>query len=276
MFIYHDKLVTLECFSPGDFGGESYVYDLSDLSRSTKSFYTKFEETNSTNGESYYFRLVTCDYNNDIDALIMGNSTNTGREEGMYGYIFYDVADWFDRNDSRNPVNLETCGRYTKLDFFSEGLFPNQATAKIIWGEIPDTIYLTTSNLQYCHKILLGKGSNRLPNGTYDSDTSKKYNGTYKVIKTYEQPVPEVGNKDIHFYDGALYYTLKYTTGGYRLAKTYLCPDGSMNTELILYDPLNPDGSHAIGGSPEGVVVHDGVFIGAHAGENFYKYNLRQ
>lgn len=266
-----DKLFTLECYAEGDFGGEWNVYSLPDLTHE-KEFSTHFVGTRS-DGNPINLRLVTADYNNDKQTLIFGSSTADGSDsDNLQAYVFYDAATWPDKGETISFDNVP----YTLLDFSSSGLFDGQVTAKVIWAELPDMIYLTTDNLRYCHKIMLGVGTTQLENGTYAYDASKRYNGTWKLVKTFFQPTaPKYGNKDIQYYDGALYYTIKYISGGIRLCKTTLRNDGTMVTEMANYDPLTATGAHEITGSPEGVVVYDGNVISAHADKPyFYKFKL--
>lgn len=263
MFLIGDELITLECTDPGNFSGLCNVYDANDLSYK-KSFNCDFHETNSK-GELYYLRLVCCDYNNNINALLMGNSTNNGKEDGMGAYIFYEANTWKDKTDT---VSIENCGKYTHLDFSEEGVFASEEfEAKPIWSELDDIIYLTTTNMHYIHKILLGKGTNKLEHGVYDSDNYKKYNGTYKIIKTYYQPeIPEGdGGKDKQYYNGCIYNPIKYVKGGYRIIKTLLNIDGTISNERIVYEPINEDGTQALTGSPEGFVIYNNKIICSHA-----------
>ena len=69
---------------------------------------------------------------------------------------------------------------------------------------MPDIIYLTRNNRAYCHKILLGVGTNKLENGIYEYNEGKRYNGTYKIIQTFDESNPG-GTKDIQYYNGYLY-----------------------------------------------------------------------
>lgn len=271
MTVVGDKLFTLECYDGVDWGGEWHVYSLPDLEHE-KTFTTQFLGTRS-DGNPIYLRLVTADYNNDKQMLIFGSSTaDNSDSDNLQAYVFYDAATWPDKGEIISFDNVP----YTLLDFSSSGLFDGQKTAKVIWAELPDMIYLTTDSLRYCHKILLGVGTNQLENGTYAYDANKRYNGTWKLIKTFFQPIaPKHGNKDIQYYDGALYYTIKYQTGGIRLCKTMLRNDGSMVTEMVNYDPLTANGEHEITASPEGVAVYDGEVITAHASKPyFYKFKL--
>lgn len=277
MFVCGDELIALECYNGNDFLGSCNVYSLPDLT--WKSSFTQQlvgtradADTDETYGGKINLRLVCADYKADTDCLILGSGTADGSDtDNLEGYIFYDAKNW---KNSIDPITFENTP-YTKLDFHSEDLFAGQFCAKLVWGEVPDTLYFTTSNLMYCHKILLGTGTNRLSHGNYDYNESKRYNGTYEIIQTFSQETPEVGNKDVQYYKGNLYYPVKYTSGGYRIYKTCLKHDGSMGHEMIIYDPINQDGTHAITGSPEGFVIYNDVMIGSHATYGkFYKFNL--
>lgn len=271
MFICHGELITLECYAEGDMSGICHVYSLPDLVHQS-SFKSAFVDTTTIgDGTAINLRLVTADYKEDIDALIFGNSTADG-SDGNYltGYIFYDAKNWKDYTDI---VTFDNCGEYTRLDFYSDGLFPSQCAAKIVWAELDDVCYLTTENLQYCHKILLGTGTTQLSYGVYDYSESRRYNGTYEVIKTYcVNERPTIGNKDAQFYKGALYYPVKYVSGGLRIYKSYLTDLGNIVSDVMVnYDPVNNDGTHAITGSPEGFVIYNDKMITSHATYNkFY------
>ncbi|MCK1985153.1 MULTISPECIES: hypothetical protein [Peribacillus] len=256
MFVCDDELITLEVPSLG----ASNVFSLPDLTP-VKSFNVSLVETNADLTTSE-LRLVASDYNQNVRALIMGNSTNSLSEEYMKGYIFYEADKW---KNSTNTVTFDNCGLYTKLDFLS-ALFPGQTTAKMCWAAEDDMAYLTTTNLQYVHKLLLGVGTNKLENGVYDYNASKRYNGTYKIVKTYTQDVVKFGNKDLQFYNGALWYPIKYTAGGYKICKTYLSSEsGQIKSDLIIYNPIGQDGNPLLTGSPEGIMIYKGKVYCGHA-----------
>ena len=264
MFVYNNKLVTLECNSLGN----SYVLDLATMKRE-KSFRVDFTKQNEA-GEDYEFRLVASDYK--YNALVFGNSTSTGREDVAFGYIFYEVSNWF---DSAETITFANCGSYTSLDFTE--IHINDGTdygIKMCWGERDDIVYISQKDLKYCHKILLGKGTNQLEKGVYDSDTSKTYNGTYRVIKTYYNPNRDLGGcKDLEYYNGSLLYSIKYVFGGLRVHRAYLNDlTDTIEVELLVYDPIDSNGNHEIAGSPEGIVIYnDHVYLG-HTTNYFYKF----
>lgn len=269
MFVVNDELITLEAAGEG---GVCNVYSLPNLTH-VKSFNSSFIDTNS-DGSSVNLRLVTCDYSIEADALIMGNGTADGSEEGLYGYIFYDAKNW--KNYTETVTFQNTA--YTKLDFHTEGLFSGETTAKIVWSELPDICYLTTSNLKCVHKILLGVGTNKLEHGVYSYDSVKRYNGTYKIIKSFimDSTIDNVGNKDCQYYKGCMYYPVKWTSGGLRIYKTTFNINGTMSHDLINFDPISEDGSHKICGSPEGIVIFDNKIItsGDATTEYFYVLDL--
>jgi hypothetical protein len=256
MFVCDNELITLEVASLG----AGNVFSLPSLTW-TKSFNISLVETNA-NSTTSELRLVASDYNQTVRALILGNSTNTGSEEYMKGYIFYNADTW---KNSSSTVTFANCGLYTKLDFLPS-VFPNQTLAKMCWASEDDMCYLTTTDLQYVHKLLLGTGTNVLENGTYAYDPAKRYNGTYKIIQTFTQDPPKWNNKDLQFYRGALWYPVKYTSGGYKIQKSYLnTGSGSIKNDLIWYNPIGQDGNPLLTGSPEGIVIYNGKIYAGHA-----------
>lgn len=263
MVVIGNELIALECYNGNDFNGTCNVYSLPDLT--WKSSFT--QQLVGTRADTNYngkinLRLVCADYNENTECLMLGSGTADGSDaDNLEGYIFYDAKNWKNYNE---PITFNNTP-YTLLDFHTENLFEGEYCAKLIWGEVPDTCYLTTSNLQYCHKLLLGTGTNQLSHGTYNYNESKRYNGTYEIIQTFKQETTEVGNKDIHYYKGHLYYPVKYVKGGYRIYKTGLKHDGSMCHEMMIYDPIDQNGSHAITGSPEGIVIYNNQIICSHA-----------
>lgn len=270
MFVIGDELIALECYNGNDFNGTSNVYSLPDLT--WKSSFTQQLVGTRTDGNPINMRVVCADYKEDTECLILGSGTADGSDEdNLEGYIFYNAKEW---KNSSQPITFANTP-YTLLDFHSENLFEGEGCAKLVWSEIPDVLYFTTTNLKYCHKILLGTGTNRLSHGTYAYDSNKRYNGTYEIVQTFSQETPEVGNKDLHYHKGFIYYPVKYVSGGYRIYKTGLKHDGTMCHEMMIYDPLNQDGTHAITGSPEGIVVYDDTIICSHATYGkFYKIKL--
>lgn len=255
MFVCDNQLITIEVESLG----AGQVFSLPDLNH-VKSFNISLIDTNKDLTTSE-LRLVASDYNQKVRALIMGNSTNNLSEEYMKGYIFYNADTW---KDSTETVTFSNCGLFTRLDFTSD-IFPAQTMAKMVWAAEDDMCYLTTSNLQFCHKILLGVGTNRLEHGVYDYSADKRYNGTYKIIKTYTQDVPKYGQKDLQFYNGCLWYSIKDTTGGYKIHKSYLCSSGQIKSDLIFYNPIGQNGSPLLTGSPEGIIIYGGKVYCGHA-----------
>lgn len=259
-----DELWTFECYKEGEFNGSCHVYSLPDLTYKS-TFYQKIKPPKS-DGTVINLRLVCADYNSTHDCLLIGSGTADGSDENnMEAYIFYNVSNLKTFTNINNPITLDNTSN-TTLDFHTDGVFPNGSiTAKLVWSELPDVVYLTHDDLEYCHKILLGVGTNKLEHGTYNYVEGKRYNGTWKLIQTFKQEDPEVGNKDVQYYNGYLYYPVKYTKGGYRIYKTCLRHDGTMNHEMLIYDPVASDGSHTITGSPEGFVIYKGKMICSHA-----------
>lgn len=269
MIVVKDELWTLECYQEGNFNGRCYVYSLPDLT--LKSSFSQNLVPKRVDGGNINLRLVCADYKEETDCLLLGSGTADGSDsDNLEAYIFYDASGLKNYTETITMDNAP----HTVIDFHTDNLFPDQTTAKLVWSELPDVCYLTTSNLQYCHKLLLGTGTNDLGSGVYNYVEGKRYNGSFKVIQTYTQEIPEVGNKDLHYYNGYLYYSVKYTTGGYRIYKTCLKANGEMGHEMLIYDPLDNNGNHLISGSPEGIVVYNGVLIGAHAGPDFYSWNI--
>ena len=269
-----DELWTFECVS-ADFGGNCEIYSLPDMTHKS-TFYQHITPPRTTAEGNINLRLVCADYNKEHDCLLFGSGTADGSDwNNMEAYIFYNASTTLKTfTDKSNPFTLDNTSN-TIIDFHKDGLFPEGSiTAKLVWSELPDVIYLTHNDLSYCHKILLGVGTNQLEYGTYNYDETKRYNGTFKIIQTFTQGKPAQGNKDVVYYNGYLYYPIKYVAGGYRLMKTTLNVDGSMSSEMLVYDPVKNDGSHAIGGSPEGITVYNGKIICAHADPgSFYRFD---
>lgn len=259
-----DELWTLECNNGVDFNGSCHVYSLPDLTYKS-TFYQNIRPPKA-DGTVINLRLVCADYNATNNCLLLGSGTADGSDlNNMEAYIFYNADTLKNFTNSSNPITLDSAPN-TILDFHTDGVFPDDSiTAKLVWSELPDVVYLTHNNLTYCHKILLGVGTNQLEHGTYNYDASKRYNGTWKIIQTFIQTGPGNGNKDVQYYNGYLYYPVKYTSGGYRIYKTCLRHDGTMNTEMLIYDPVTSTGEHAIAGSPEGFIIYNGKMICSHA-----------
>lgn len=263
MVVIGDELLTLECYNGVDFNGASHVYSLPDLTY--KSTFTL--QLVGTRKDNLYegkinLRLVTADYNFTNECLILGSGTADGSDTNhMQGYIFYDAKNW---KNATSPITFENTP-HTVIELNGNGLFDGEECAKLVWSELPDVIYFTTSNLKNVHKILLGVGTNKLEHGFYSYDVNKRYNGTYKILKTYSQETPEVGNKDVQFYKGAFYYSVKFVTGGLKIYKSYLTESGGIESDLILYNPVNSNGLPTITGSPEGIVVYNDKIIASHA-----------
>lgn len=273
MIVVGDELWTLECFEEGNFNGNCEVYSLPDLTHKS-TFYQNIKPPKA-DGSVINLRLVCADYNGTNDCLLLGSGTADGSDSNnMEAYILYNASNLKTYTSNEDPITLDNVSN-TVIDFHKDGLFGEEAiTAKLVWSELEDIIYLTHNNLQFCHKIQLGVGTNKLEYGTYNYDESKRYNGTFRIIQTFAQAYPEIGNKDIQYYNGYLYYPVKYTEGGYRIYKTCLKHDGTMNHEMLIYDPIKNNGTHAINGSPEGIVIYKGQVIAAHATPGiFYKFN---
>ena len=266
MITYNDKLICLECKSIGS----SSVINFNTMERE-KTFITNFTETNSS-GEIVELRMVAADYK--YNALLFGNSISSGVLDGHHGYICYEIDKWFDSTDD---ITFENCGKYTYLDF-SPIIQPETGIggAKLCWGERDDIIYFAQKDLLYCHKILLGKGDNILEYGTRDSDSTKTYNGTYSLIKTYYNENYELGgSKDLQYINGSIIHPIKYVKGGLRIHRAFLNDiTNTIDIELLIYDPVNSIGEHTISGSPEGITLYNNEIYVGHTTNYLYKFNL--
>ena len=63
--------------------------------------------------------------------------------------------------------------------------------------------------------------------------------------------------------------------GVYRIYRSCFRHDGTMGHEMFIYELLNPDGSHTITGSPEGLVIYDGKIISSYATYGILYYGGR-
>lgn len=274
MFVYNDKLVTLEVPSMG----YCKVYDLSNFDNNkTITYMSQFslslKPTNASN-EEYEIRMVACDYSDNNQALLMGNSTNNGAESQMEGYIFYDIDTWI---SSSEQITFDNCGSYTKIEF-TDDLLINHAIAKMCWDRSSNNCaWLTTGNAKYIFRILLGKGTNQLENGVYSYISDDKFNGTYKILSYWVNQIYDYGCKDLVMANGGIIYPIKRTDGGFYFQKIYLQSDGntSIKVERFIYDPIADDGTHAISGSPEGITIYKNKLIMGHASyPKFYIHDL--
>lgn len=271
MYVCNDQLITLECYtSDGVWNGASHVYSLPDLTYQ-KTFYNNLQGVRS-DGDVINLRLVCADYCSDNDCLLLASGTaDDSDNENWQGYIFYEASGFPDYEEAITFENAPN----TILDFYTNKPLGDISCPKAIWSELPDIIYLTTNNFERVFKILLGVGTTQLENGIYEYDEKKRYNGTWKLLESYKQPTVKYGNKDIHLYKGCAYYPLKYTSGGLRVLRSYFTVGGTMEHDLILYNPVDETGTTNLTGSPEGCVVYDGKLICGHATYGyFYIFDL--
>ena len=161
MVVIGDELWTFECYKEGEFSGDCNVYSLPDITHKS-TFYQNIKPPKE-DGSYINLRLVCADYNSENDCLLFGSGTADGSDlNNMEAYIFYNASTLKPFTNIENPITLNNTSN-TIINFHSDGLFPEDAiTAKIVWSELPDIIYLTHNNLAYCHKILLGVGTNKL------------------------------------------------------------------------------------------------------------------
>ena len=160
----------------------------------------------------------TLDYCPETDTIILGNGSGLAEEPYLNKeiYILPNASSF--KNMSTVPV--ESNGIILDVTALGWG-----RQLQVIWGEDNNRKYnicyclsndgtalddtsKERSNL-YIRRILLGQGSNRLPNGTFISGkTGLEFNGTFKVLAVYKGEdvySPYECTQDADFYKGKIY-----------------------------------------------------------------------
>lgn len=155
------------------------------------------------NGSSKMIEMKSVDYNNDIDCLLVGNGCSTYVSGQSHLYLFYEADTWA---DNQTEITFSNCGAYTMVDVSALG-----DKSYAFWAsENPDNnlIYVSINMFKDIYLVQLGKGTENLGSGTYASADSDKFNGSYRVLKHWEQAdfvTGEYGNHGGQAYNGRLY-----------------------------------------------------------------------
>lgn len=155
------------------------------------------------NGSSKEIEMKSVDYNNEINCLIVGNGSSSYVSGQSHLYLFYESSTWF---DDATEITMSNCGDYTMVDVSALG-----DKSYAFWAyENPDNnmIYVSINMFKDIYLVQLGKGTENLGSGTYASASTDKFNGSYRVLKHWEQEnfiTGEYGNHGGQAYNGRLY-----------------------------------------------------------------------
>ena len=165
--------------------------------------YTNFNYLLNDNETVSYLKMKSVDYNPTNHILMIANGQSPVLTGNSYLFLFYDALDW--RTTSNVTINFSNCGEYKKINLSALG-----DRVYCFWKTYENTneIYVTTNNLEEIYLIELGKGSNNLGMGSYESTSSDKFNGSYRIVEGFKQinkNIPSINAHGGQVYKGELY-----------------------------------------------------------------------
>ena len=263
-----NSLISSNCFVGDEFWifttSEDDNSDYKDVQRYSINFDTKIA-TKLGWFTHNWGHINSISYNQITDALILGNG-GASYELSSKIIIFEDASDFSSLTDDTAVGIINAI----IIDISSFG-----SKANVVWGdynsEKGNICYVITNDNKNIRKLLLGQGTNNLGSGTLLSNkTGLEYNGTYKILKEYEQTDGDDVNQGTSFIGGALYIAIGHSDLWYTV--NYLTDDGIIVKKYvkeIMYDD-NGDVEIFI---PEGITVtEDNIIIGGQFDSKKYIY----
>ena len=192
--------------------------------------YTNFNYLLRDGTTTSYLRMKSVDYNPSNHILAIANGQAPVLTGDSYLFLFYNSEDW--RSSDNLTINFSNCGEYKKIDLSVLG-----DKVYCFWKTYKDTneMYVTINNLEKIYLIELGKGTNNLGLGTYESTTSDKYNGSFRIVECFKQlnnNIPSINAHGGQVYNGELYLA---SNNEYEcvIYKAILGDDSSLNFEKL-------------------------------------------
>jgi hypothetical protein len=219
------------------------------------------EETEATHIGSFQHNWGHCNavsYNEATDSIIVGSGSGDITVEGE-AWVIEGIS------ALKNKAQIDVREHGVKYDFpIAEWGIRNTA----IWAESnggrEDIAYIITDNLQRFVKLQLGKGSNNLGLGTLIAGKdANQFNGTYRIVRRWEQDVKTSAIQNALFYDGKIYTGLS-TNGGWWFSETTLLETGYVHTKTYRNFDYTETGEQ-LGGSGntavemQSIMIRDGV-----------------
>lgn len=195
-----------------------------------------------------------------FDKLMIGNGRaikygeTSYLEQGAKLYIFHDASNW--RNiETSTEITFDNCGKYDIIDVSGLGF-------KVygFWGATDNLVFVSCNLFDDVYLIQLGKGTNNLGNGVFNSTSDiNRYNGSYKIINRWHQDnaLKEYSGHGGQYYGGSLYIA----TNNIDECTVYKCDlsgSGKLSFDAIKlddYDLLNKLKMKYI----DGICVKDGI-----------------
>lgn len=200
----------------------------------------------------------TVDYCEATDTLILGNGGASSNTEPDQIFIIENASDL--KNNSQN--NLADVAKVIDLDDI--GLDWGKQI-NVCWGEANNGAYniayvlSNDGSTKFIHKIILGKGSNVLENGTPLSVSDGEFNGTFNIIGTYTSDYSStICNQGSQYYRGHLWEGIGHE--GAWLHKSTLSQDGKIYRKSFKEKFYNAEGT-APYSHHEGIAIKDGYAI---------------
>lgn len=216
----------------------------------------------------------TVDYSSDNKALVSIRATSAINDYDII--IIQDV----DANTVNFDINSNKTVRYDMHNIAGIG----DKALNAIWGfndfgKNDMLIVLSRSDTlrkRYISIMQLGKGTNRLNNGTFISNVdSAHFNGTFNIISTIEREWRDnEGTNDCCFYDNKIYEIATLQKIGISLMiHTFDDFNTTIKTERVLIERRNAQGSGNIR-EYEGIAIKDGVMYVGSLGSGLYSFKL--
>ena len=169
-------------------------------------------------------------YSHTKDMLIVGNGSKIYDQSSlpMKAYICKNVKSVMASNkdgltfSDMNAIEIDL------------SQFDGEFKAQTCWGsELGDDIYLLTCDHRILRKLTLGKGSNNLGNGIFNSNAGDtEYNGTFSIDGVWKTWNTDTIGGFI-FFKGCLYSGVKGDKG---IRKMELCANGQIKNSYIIIE----------------------------------------
>lgn len=258
-------------------GSELWVFD-KDIN--TSQLYRRDPTTFNLIGSAIHHSLGywnSVDYNSDLDCIVAGNGTGTGQYTDNKAIIYYDISTW-------TTLTELTTSTVKYIDIDLNGLNAtgnNDFKVQACWGDNNfgenNIIYIVTNDGRNIRKLMLGKGTNNLGSGTFNTVAITDFNGTYKILNEWSQTDGGGHVQDIYYYNGAIYNNSKdsITESGLIIWKHELCLNGVINKRKIfipVYD--NTTGNLATVDTGEAITINNNKIYASLLGSYYFTIDV--
>ena len=239
---------------PTEGGLKVYNSEFSQIGSANTQFYF-----NKKGGGTAELEMKSVDFNNNNRVLLVGNGSSKYVSGDSFLYLFYESEKWLSQGGT---IDFSNCGNYTEIDVAALG-----DKCYGFWNSscgVDDQIFVSLNMFKDIYLIRLGKGGYNLGNGTMKYIDDDKYNGTYEVLKHWEQKdfiTGEFGQHGGQYYNGNLYLV----NNDNRKNQIYRCilkANGSLQFDVLELAHYLTNGELAYR-YIDGLAIKDGIAYGS-------------